>query len=276
MGYYEKVYSRVDYRVWLITVPLLAQLLLPAARNVKSAFEQCGATDMGANVQNIEGRTTAILKTRAEISKECADKALSSIGFTQEDLAKVIPTTFRPELGQTLIAQGSRVFIMAGILMMIVIFVAFRSIIPSIAVIQAAVFDVIIGLGALSLMGFEMSLAGFAALLMLIGYSVDTDIVLTSNVLKDRGKPLAEQVNRAFTTGITMTCTAIAAMTAVLIVSTFVQIETIHQIALVLVAGLSADLMTTWLVNVAILDWYLKRTPVHSGKSRFNFRIFRS
>jgi hypothetical protein len=42
------------------------------------------------------------------------------------------------------------------------------------------------------------------------------------------------------------------------------------------VAGLSADLMTTWLVNVAILDWYLKRTPVHSGKSRFNFRIFRS
>jgi len=301
MGYYESVYSKVDYRVWMIGIPLIALLLLPSALNVKlgidftggteiqivtersvtssqfeSAFEQCGASDMRANVQNIEGRTTAILKTKADVSKECADQALASIGFTQADLAKVIPTSFRPELGSTLMEQGSRVFIMAGVLMMIVIFVAFRSIVPSIAVIQAAAFDIIIGLGALSMLGFEMSLAGFAALLMLIGYSVDDNIVLTSNVLKERGKPIAEQVDRAFATGITMTGTAIAAMTAVIMVSAFVQIETINQIALVLVAGLLADFFTTWFVNVAVLEWYLKRTPVHSGKSRFNFRIFRS
>ncbi len=301
MGYYESVYSRVDYRVWLIGIPLIALLLLPSALNVKlgidftggteiqivtersitasqfeSVFEQCGAGDMRANVQNLEGRTTAILKTTAEVSKECADQALSSIGFTPEDLNKVIPTTFRPELGATLMEQGSRVFIMAGILMMIVVFVAFRSIIPSIAVIQAAALDIIIGLGALSMLGFEMGLAGFAALLMLIGYSVDDNIVLTSNVLKERGKPIAGQVNQAFATGITMTGTSVAAMIAIIIVSSIVQIETINQIALVLVAGLLAGFFTTWFVNVAVLEWYLKRAPAQSKKSRFSFRIFRS
>lgn len=301
MGYYEKVYSRVDSRIWMVAIPLIGLLLLPSALNIRlgidftggteiqivtdkgisavqfeSVYQTCTPEAINANVHDLEGRTSAIIKTKGEITKECSDTTLSSLGFTSEELARVIPSMFRPELGKTLLEQGSRVFIMAGILMMLVVFIAFRSFIPSVAVIQAAVFDIVIGVGLLSLMGFELSLAGFAALLMLIGYSVDDNIVLTSNVLKDKSKTIPEQVNRAFATGITMTGTSIAALTALVLVSLVVQMETITQIAAVLVAGLLVDFFTTWFVNVAILEWYLKRKPAGVSAPRFGFRLFRS
>jgi len=300
MDFYGKVFSRVNYKVWMVLIPLIGLLLMPFAFSVKlgidftggteiqiltdravsaqqfqSALSQC-STDIRANVQNLEGRTTAIIKSKDAINKSCSDSALATIGFSEEELAKVLPSTFKPELGKTLLEQGSKVFIIAGVLMMAVIFIAFRSIIPSIAVIQAAVFDIAIGLGLLSLLGFELSLAGFAALLMLVGYSVDDNIVLTSNVLNERGKSLGEQVNKAFATGITMTGTSIAGLTAILIVAFFVQMETVSQIATVLVAGLMADFFTTWFVNVAVLEWYLRRKPAGTKSSRFKFTLFRS
>ena len=52
-----------------------------------------------------------------------------------------------------------------------------------------------------------------AALLMLIGYSVDSDILLTNRVLKRQGN-LADKMAGAFTTGFIMTSTAIAAALA--------------------------------------------------------------
>jgi preprotein translocase subunit SecF len=72
-----------------------------------------------------------------------------------------------------------------------------------------------------------------------------------------------------------MTGTAIAAMMSIVVVAAFVQMETIMQIALVLVAGLSADFFTTWFVNVAILKWYVGRDK-KSRAPRFKLSLFRS
>jgi len=298
MGYYESVYSKVDYRVWLFAVPLIGILLAPFALNVQlgidftggteiqlltekqvsagqlqSALSQC-ASDLRINLQSFSGHTTAIIKSKQEITKECSDTALASIGFSQNELESILPSTFKPELGKVLLQQGINIFIIAGILMALVIFVAFRSIIPSVAVIQAAVLDITIGLGLLSIFGFELSLAGFAALLMVIGYSVDDNVVLTSSVLKEKGKPLGQQVNQAFATGITMTGTTIAALSSVAIVSAVVQIDTIMQISTILLTCLIVDFVTTWFTNVAVLQWYFGRPK--SQKKRIKFNLFRS
>jgi len=56
--------------------------------------------------------------------------------------------------------------------------------VPSSCVILAAVSDIISTIAVTNLLGLKMSTAGIAALLMLIGYSVDTDILLTTKVLK--------------------------------------------------------------------------------------------
>ncbi len=131
--------------------------------------------------------------------------------------------------------------------------------IPSIAIILSAFADIFMTLSLLNFLGIEMSSAGIVALLMLIGYSVDTDILLTNKVLKSREDSLNQKIFSSFTTGITMTLTAIFSIaTALFIVSSYSAVLT--QIFVVLLIGLCFDIINTWITNVSILKWYvLKR-----------------
>jgi len=108
----------------------------------------------------------------------------------------------------------------------------------------------------MNVVGIELSLATVAALLMLIGYSVDSDILLTMRVLKRQGK-LEEKLAGAFRTGIIMTTTTITAILAMWLVALLGQITVIWEIATVLLIGLVADLINTWLTNAAIIKWYV-------------------
>jgi preprotein translocase subunit SecF len=148
----------------------------------------------------------------------------------------------------------------AFLFMSITVFVIFRSVVPSLAVIAAAASDIIIAIGGMSLFGIPLSLASVGGLLMLIGYSVDTDILLTTRVLKEKKGTVTERAMNALGTGLTMTVAAIASMVALyLVVVLFIPAaSTLADIAAVLIIGLLADLMTTWIMNLGILRWYLE------------------
>src|SRR3989344_4221211 len=98
--------------------------------------------------------------------------------------------------------------IISFILMSIVILLLFKTLIPSIAVIFAAFSDIVMPLALLDFLGVRISAAGIAAFLMLIGYSVDTDILLTTRALKKEEGTVDERIFGAFKTGIFMTVTA--------------------------------------------------------------------
>jgi preprotein translocase subunit SecF len=53
-----------------------------------------------------------------------------------------------------------------------------------------------------------------------------------------------------------MTLTSIAAMTVMAVMANFYNIELMAQIGFVLVVGLTADLMNTYLLNLSLLRWY--------------------
>jgi preprotein translocase subunit SecF len=142
--------------------------------------------------------------------------------------------------------------------MSIVVFLMFRTIVPSIAVIASAFSDLVIPIAVMNLIGVRLSLGTVAALLMLIGYSVDSDILLNNHVLRRSGG-FYESVRRAMRTGVTMTVTSIAAMTVMTIVAYFFGIDLLASIGLVLVIGLCADLMNTYMLNVSLLRWYKSR-----------------
>jgi preprotein translocase subunit SecF len=108
----------------------------------------------------------------------------------------------------------------------------------------------------MNVFGIPLTLGTTAALLMLIGYSVDSDILLTTRVLKRQGK-LNDKLTGAFRTGIIMTSTTIAAIVALFVVSWFGQVQVIYEISAVLLIGLFFDIMNTWLTNVGILKWYV-------------------
>jgi preprotein translocase subunit SecF len=94
---------------------------------------------------------------------------------------------------------------------------------------------------------------------MVIGYSVDTDIMLTSRMLKDRNGTAGERATESMKTGLTMSGTTMAALIAMLIVSYLYQIDVIFQVAAILFFGLIGDVISTWTTNVSILMWFVER-----------------
>jgi len=158
--------------------------------------------------------------------------------------------------GRTLQDQAGFAILISFIGMAIVVFLIFRTIVPSAAVVISAFADMAMTAAAMNLFGIQLSLGTTAALLMLIGYSVDSDILLTSRVLKRKGT-FDEKVSGAFRTGIIMTTTTFGAIFAMWLVSWIGGIEIIHAISQVLLIGLLFDVMNTWLTNVGILKWYV-------------------
>jgi len=131
----------------------------------------------------------------------------------------------------------------------------FRTFVPSIAVIASAFSDIMIPLALMRLFDIELSLGTVAALLMLIGYSVDSDLLLNNHVLRRHGD-FYTSTFRAMRTGVTMTTTSIAAMIVMTIVSYLLGIPLLPDVGVILVFGLLADLMNTYLLNVSLLRYY--------------------
>ena len=160
--------------------------------------------------------------------------------------------------GKTLQSQAIIAMIMSFIGMSIVVFLSFRTFVPSAAVVLSAFADMAMTAAAMNVIGIPLTLGTTAALLMLIGYSVDSDILLTNRVLKRQGK-LNDKLQGAFRTGIIMTSTTFAAATAMFLVSWFGQVLIIREISAVLLLGLVADVLNTWLTNAGILKWYVQK-----------------
>lgn len=143
----------------------------------------------------------------------------------------------------------------AFLLMSLVVFFQFKSIIHSLAVIYSAFADLLMSLVVINLLGIEISSAGIVAFLMLIGYSVDTDILLANKVLNRKEKSVNRVIFESFKTGITMTLTSLfAVLAAYFIVGPFSSV--LSQIFLIMSLGLLFDLINTWITNVSITKWH--------------------
>ncbi len=139
--------------------------------------------------------------------------------------------------------------------MSVLAFLLFRTFVPSIAIVISAFSDIVVPLALMTVLGIELSLGTVAALLMLIGYSVDSDILLNNHILRRSGG-FYESTRRAMRTGVTMTLTSIAAMAVMTITAFLFGIELLSSIGLVLVFGLVTDLMNTYMLNLSLLRWY--------------------
>lgn len=159
-------------------------------------------------------------------------------------------------LGASFFRESLIALAVAFLFMGMVIFIYFRTFIPGIAVILAAFSDMAIALAVMNIFDIRIGTAGVAAFLMLIGYSVDTDILLTVRVLKRKEGSVMDRIISSIKTGMTMTVTAIAAVTVAILVT---QSEVIRQIMLILLIGLVADIFNTWIQNVGMLRIYVER-----------------
>ncbi len=162
-------------------------------------------------------------------------------------------------LGKEFWETSQRALLVAFVLIAGIVFILFREIVPSIAVIQAAVFDVLMALAGMAFFGIPLSLPTIAALLMLLGHSVDTDILITDRILKRKQKTPAERAFGAMKTGLTMTGTLLIVLFVLVTFSYFNQMLVLFQISAVMMFGLLADIPSTYLTNAVMVNWWAER-----------------
>lgn len=162
-------------------------------------------------------------------------------------------------MGAQFLTQSRNAIIAAILFISILIFYFFRKILVSLAVFQAPIYDMVFGLGAMGLFQIPLTLGTIAALLMVIGYSIDSDIMLTIKVLNRKEGTPEERAFGALKTGLTMTVTTVSALIALLVVSYLTQMHLLVSISLILVLGLIGDSLTTWFLNAPIMIWISKR-----------------
>jgi preprotein translocase subunit SecF len=166
-----------------------------------------------------------------------------------------------PALSASFINSVITISFWAAAFSAIFVFLFFRTVVPSIAVLTGALCDVIIAMGAMGLFGIPLTLASFAALLMLVGFSLDTDILLTTRLVKRKGVP-HDNAYDAMKTGLTMSVAAVVAFGALFILSLLTHIPTYYEISAVALAGLFGDMFATWGINAVVVLYYVEHRKV--------------
>ncbi len=166
-------------------------------------------------------------------------------------------------LGNNFFKQMLIALVFSFLLMGVMVIIYFRVFITSLMVILAAFCDIVITLAIFNLTGMKLHPAGIAAFLMLIGYSVDGEVVISSRLIKRSDGTELQRIYGALKTGWTMTQTTLMAVIVALI---FVQSEIVKQIMLILLIGLLVDTIVTWIQNVGVLRWHLERKHAKNTK----------
>ncbi len=251
------------------------------SRDAKEKLERRFGNEI--NITGNDDSTNIIIKRRQMSEKEMKEILSDSNynidfiggGYSFEP-ANANVGSVSPVLGAHLMEEMMWAFTVAVILITIVIFVAYRTPIPIVAILAAALIDIIFAAGCMSIFGIELNLATMLALVMLLGYSVDTDILLTTRIL-NRKTSVNETIDETIKTGLTMTFTAIGATMTIFIVSnlTTPKIEVLSELSIVILCGLFMDIFSTWLMNTGILKWYVERkTTKIRRKKLFKFSLF--
>jgi len=220
--------------------------------------EELGTEDVNVRIlrdaisQKIKGYEVQI---GGDVEKEKIFNALSLImGFeineTNSSFGKqtaVIDSSF--------IWDNLVLLIIAFLFVTLVAFYYFKSPTPALTIIVSTIMDVVNILAVLTLFKIKIGVGSIGGLLMIIGFSSDSDILISTYILKRKGDML-ERIKKAFFTEITMELAAYVTFTIMYLFST---IGMVKHIALILLIGTFSDGINSWLFSAAVQRIYVER-----------------
>jgi preprotein translocase subunit SecF len=166
-----------------------------------------------------------------------------------------------PQVGRELQLQAFYAVLAAAVGMLVYIALRF-DLKGGVAAIIAVAHDVLVSMGALSLTDREFSLPVLAAVLTIIGYSVNDTIVAYDRLRENRtrhgfrGRPFAEQINTAINQTLSRTVlTALTTFFATALLYTFGG-KVLEDFAFALVVGVvTGTYSTIYIAGALIVDW---------------------
>jgi preprotein translocase subunit SecF len=211
---------------------------------------------LGTTAESNSTEAAISVGAREEGTQAFQDKVLNAIKSKVPYASNITVRSVAPSLGATFWKLATNMAIWAFILLVIGVYIFFRQMKPTLIMIGSAIFD---GLGMLALMALfniPLTLSTIVIILMMIGYSIDTDIVLSTHLLKRSSKEEGdafERAGRAASTGIHMSGTTLTAMIIIYLVGYFTSNLSVLRIANVMIFGVLSDLIVTWFLNAPVM-----------------------
>lgn len=204
-------------------------------------------------------RVPLTVKTSEELGKKIGTALAEEPALGPSEIRRV--EFVGPQVGRELQLQAiyAVLFGLVGILLYIAVRFDFRG---GVAAVVAVFHDVLVCLGAISLTGREFSLPVLAALLTIIGYSVNDTIVAYDRLRENRGKfsakgrTFAQQMNDAVNQTLSRTVlTSLTTFFSTLILLLFGG-KVLQDFAFVLFVGvITGTYSTIYVAGALVVDW---------------------
>ena len=226
-----------------------------SADRVREALKEINLGD--SSIQQYKDKRDILVRTYADTAGRVIDKFKTEFSENSFEILRV--ETVGPAVGKDLTAKAisALIFALIGICIYISLRFEFRF---AIAAIIALFHDVLIAAGALSLTGREFSVPVIAALLTVVGYSINDTIVVFDRIREDlrimRKSKYEEIINASINQ--TLSRTLLTSLSTLLVVSAlfFLGGAVINDFAFVLLVGVIVGTYSSIFVASPILvDW---------------------
>ena len=246
---------------------------------VKDVLLEMGLED--AIVQNFTGGDAneyiiRVVKTDMDIttlSEKVKDQLSKRFGVGSVELRR--EEMVGPKVGEDLKKKGLYAVILAivGILIYVAVRFEFRY---AIGAVCALVHDALITLGVFSLMNLEVSLPIIAAILTVIGYSINDTIVvfdrIRENMRKARKTPEGEVMNQSINETLSRTFMTSGLTLLAVLALFFLGGGVIHDFAFALIIGIVIGTYSSiYVASPVVLIWnklFPQKSQVQKGKKR--------
>ncbi len=226
---------------------------------VRSVVSAVGYSDV--QVQNFGSARDVMIRLPAQkgVSSAMQSERLMAALKTQNDQAQLRRTEFvGPQVGEELVADGLKAlaFVVAGIMLYLALRFEWKF---SVAAIIANLHDVIIILGFFAFFQWEFSLAVLAAVLAVLGYSVNESVVIFDRIRENfrryRKMSTVQIIDNAITSTISRTIITHGSTQLMVLSMLLFGGETLHYFAMALTIGICFGIYSSVFVAAAIAMW---------------------
>ncbi|KGE78936.1 protein translocase subunit SecF [Halomonas sp. ND22Bw] len=226
----------------------------PALASVREALEAAGFQDVA--VQTFGASTEVLIRLQQAFDAGVGDQVVDLLNQGGASVDLVRAEFVGAQVGDQLRDQsGMGMLVALGIVML---YVAFRFQYKfALGALLALVHDVVIVIGAFALFGFEFDLTVLAAVLAVIGYSLNDTIVvydrIRENIRKSRIDDMPAIFNEAINQTLSRTLATSGTTLLVLLALLILGGDMIHYFAVALIIGIAVGTFSSIYVAAALL-----------------------
>nr|WP_236599753.1 protein translocase subunit SecF [Ramlibacter alkalitolerans] len=245
----------------------------PDVENVRRAVSNLGYSDV--QVQNFGTARDVIIRLPAQkgvSSAQQSDRTFQALKATDPGITLRRVEFVGPQVGEELVSNGLKALgmVVAGIMLYLAIRFEWKF---AVAAIIANLHDVVIILGFFAFFQWEFSLAVLAAVLAVLGYSVNESVVIFDRIRENfrryRKMNTVETIDNAITSTISRTIITHGSTQMMVLSMLLFGGATLHHFALALTIGILFGIYSSVFVAAAIAMWLgIKREDLVKGERK--------